>query len=465
MNYIPVIGLEIHAELLTKSKLFCRCENTFGGEANTRVCPVCTGQPGSLPVLNREAVNLAIKAGLCMNSEIHTFSAFDRKNYFYPDLPKAYQITQSFHPICTGGNIGKIRINNIHIEEDAGKLVHKEGFSEIDFNRSGVPLIEIVTEPDFTGADEVCDFLSELARRLKFANICDAKMEQGSLRVDVNISLMKKGDTKPGTRAELKNINSFKAIKKAIEFEIKRQSEILDNGEKVPRETRRFDEQKSITVLMRKKEDMTDYRYFPEPDIPALLINEDVLSSIKSQMPELPNDRFLRYTNEFGLSEQDAYLLIDDKDFSDFFEASVKYVNEPLEISKLMLGELSHRLNVSGVKIKELKFSPKEFADLIYLEIKGQINKAEQKEVLKLMFETGDTPERILKEIKKEISEEEIKNKITSLILKNPKLIEEYKHGNVKCIDFFIGQIIRDFGKSVNPNVCRELIIETLSKI
>lgn len=465
MNYTPVIGLEIHAELLTKSKLFCSCENSFGGEPNTKVCPVCTGQPGSLPVLNREALALAIKAGLSVNGEIHTFSSFDRKNYFYPDLPKAYQITQNYHPICTGGNIGKIRINNIHIEEDAGKLIHKDGGSEIDLNRSGVPLIEIVTEPDFRSSDEVCSFLSDLSRRLKFSGVCDAKMEEGSLRVDVNISLMGEDDTVFGTRAEIKNINSFKSIKKAIDFEIKRQTEILSHGGSIVQQTRRFDEKTGETVLMRKKEDMTDYRYFPEPDIPAILIDEKDLLKIKSEMPELPNEKFLRYVNDFKIPEQDAYLLISDKDFSDFFEACVNFLNEPLKISRLMLGELSHRLNMTGLKTEDLKFSPKDFSDLINLENKGQINKAEQKEILKAMFETGDSPKNILKTVKKEVSEVDIKNKLLSLINENPKLVSEYKQGNTKCIDFFIGQIIRSFGKSVDPNLCREIIVSILFEI
>lgn len=465
MNYIPVIGLEIHAELLTKSKLFCNCENAFGGEPNTRICPVCTGQPATLPVLNQEAVNLAVMTGLCLNSDIHTFCTFDRKNYFYPDLPKAYQITQNYHPICTGGNIGKIRINNIHIEEDAGKLIHKDMFSEIDLNRSGVPLIEIVTEPDFRSADEVCTFLSDLARRLKFLRICDAKMEQGSLRVDVNISLMKEDDTVFGTRAELKNINSFRSIRRALDFEIQRQSQILSNGGTVVQETRRFDEEKGITVLMRTKEDMTDYRYFPEPDIPSLVIDEKTLLTLKEKMPELPNERFLRYTSEFGISEQDAYLLIDDKDFSDFFDESVKYTNNPSKTSKLMLGELSHRFNITGIKISDLKFNAKDFSKLISLESMGKINKSEQKEILKIMFETGNNPENILKEIKKEVSDDEIKSKILSLINENPNLINQYRSGNTKCIDFFIGQIIRTLGKSVNPNLCRELIVSALSEI
>ncbi len=464
MSYISVIGLEIHAELLTKSKLFCSCENAFGGEENTRVCPVCTGQPGSLPVLNQEAVKLAVMTGLSINSKIHTFSAFDRKNYFYPDLPKAYQITQNYHPICTGGNIGKIRIDNIHIEEDAGKLIHRDDLSVIDFNRCGVPLIEIVTEPDFRNSDEVCLFLEDLAKRLKFLGVCDAKMEQGSLRVDVNISLMKENDTEFGTRSELKNINSFRSIRRAIDFEVKRQAEILENGGKVLRETRRFDEQAGKTYLMRKKEDMTDYRYFPEPDIPPVIIDEKALNEIKEQMMELPNERFLRYTKELALSDYDAQLLTADKAFSDFFESCLKHINEPLKISRFMTGELNHRLNKDSLEISDMKFSAKDFSDLIKLEIDGKINKAEQKEILRIMFEKTASPESILKEIKKEVSEEKINEKIISLINDNPKLIAEYNEGKTKCVDFFIGQVIRTFGKSVNPNLCRELIIRNLTK-
>ena len=288
MRYQPVIGLEIHAELLTDSKVFCTCQNEFGGSENTRVCPRCSGLPGTLPLLNQGAVRLAAKAGFALDCTVNNYSAFDRKNYFYPDLPKAYQITQFDHPICTGGYItvtgGKdIRINHIHIEEDAGKLVHDdyEGISMADYNRCGVPLIEIVTEPDFRSIEEVQDFVEKLALRLKYAGVCDAKMEQGSMRVDVNISIMPVGSTEFGTRAELKNLNSLKAIGRAIEYEINRQAEILDNGGTVIQETRRYNDNHGDTKALRSKEDAQDYRYFPEPDIPPVFLSDEEIEDIR----------------------------------------------------------------------------------------------------------------------------------------------------------------------------------------
>lgn len=465
MSYISVIGLEIHIELLTKTKLFCACENSFGKEPNTRICPVCTGMPGSLPVLNREAVVLAAKAGFSLNCTVHNEFSFDRKNYFYPDLPKAYQISQLYNPICTGGNIGKIRINNIHIEEDAGKLIHKESESEIDLNRCGVPLIEIVTEPDFRTASDVEEFLTALSRRLKYAGVSDCKMEQGSLRADVNISLMRPDAKSFGERAEIKNLNSLRSIRRAIEFEIKRQSELLDSGQTVIQETRRFDENKGITVSMRSKEEATDYRYFPEPDIPSVFIDAATLDSIKKSLPKMPEERFFKYINDYSLPEADALLLVEDKDFSDFFEESAEEFNNPRELSKLMLGELSHRLNISGAKICDLKFTAKDFAHLLKLEANGKINKAEQKEALKIMFESGKKPDDIIKTIKRNVSDDEIKAKIKALAKDNEKLVSEYKNGNLKCVDFFMGQIMRTFGKSVNPKTCKELIISILDSI
>lgn len=463
MNYITVIGLEIHAELLTRTKLFCSCENTFGGQKNTRVCPVCTGQPGSLPMLNKQAVVLAAKAGFCLDSKVHSLFSFDRKNYFYPDLPKAYQISQLYNPICTGGNIGKIRINNIHLEEDAGKLIHSDKYSEIDLNRCGVPLIEIVTEPDFRNADEVCEFLSELSRRLKYADICDCKMEQGSIRTDINISLMPEYSKKYGVRTELKNINSFRSIKRAIAYEIQRQRSILEKGGKITAETRRFDEKTGTTVSMRSKESDTDYRYFPEPDIPPIKISDSELKKIKLSLPEMPNKRFLRYITVFNLKESDAALITENKSFSDFFEACISHFNNPSETAKLMLSELNRLLKLADDAT--IPVSPEAFSELIRLFCEDKITKNEQKEILKLMFKTGKNPHILLKEIKKEIPSAVISDKIHALISEHPSLVSEYKKGSSKCIDFFLGQLMRTFGKSLNPHQCRKLIISALDKI
>ena len=315
-EYIPVIGLEIHAELLTKSKVFCNCSAAFGGDKNTRCCPVCSGMPGTLPVINEKAVEYAVKAGYSLGCSINKFSVFDRKNYFYPDLPKAYQISQLERPLCINGLVEidtsqgkkKIRINRIHLEEDAGKLIHDDfnAISLADYNRCGIPLIETVTEPDLHSAEEAQALMEKISLLYQYAGICDCKMEQGSIRCDVNISLMKPGDTKLGTRAEIKNLNSIKAIGRAIEYEIKRQSWLLDNGKRVVQETRRFNDNKGQTTSMRSKEDAMDYRYFPEPDILQVNFTDEMLEKIKATLPEMPGERLERYISEYNLSEKDA---------------------------------------------------------------------------------------------------------------------------------------------------------------
>ena len=360
MRYQPVIGLEIHCELLTDSKVFCGCQNEFGGSENTRVCPRCSGMPGTLPVLNQGAVRLAAKAGFATDCTVNNYSAFDRKNYFYPDLPKAYQITQFEYPICSNGHITvsdgtDIRINRIHIEEDAGKLVHDdyEGISLADYNRCGVPLIEIVTEPDFRSVEQVQDFVEKIALRLKYAGVCDAKMEQGSLRVDVNISLMPYGSNEFGTRAELKNLNSVKSIERAINYEIQRQSDILDKGGKVIQETRRYNENHDDTKALRSKEEAHDYRYFPEPDIPPVYITDAELAEIKAEIPELPHSRYKRYTEDYKLTPDEAELIISSKEFSDFYDTAIKSYNNYKQISNMMLVEVNHLLNDSGLTISD----------------------------------------------------------------------------------------------------------------
>ena len=332
-SYIPVIGLEIHAELLTNSKVFCTCNAEFGGSPNSRCCPVCTGMPGTLPVINRTAVEYAVKAGFALGCDINKFSVFDRKNYFYPDLPKAYQISQLERPLCINGAVeietskGKktIRINRIHLEEDAGKLVHDDfnAVSLADYNRCGIPLIEIVTEPDISSSEEAKAFVEKVSLLLQYAGVCDCKMEQGSLRCDVNVSIMKSEDKEFGTRTECKNLNSLKSIGRAIDYEIKRQSMRLDLGYKVIQETRRFNDNKGETTSMRSKEDAHDYRYFPEPDILQINFTDEMLDEIKGKLPELPHKRLARYVNEYGLSEVDAKIIVNSKKVSDFFNDAV----------------------------------------------------------------------------------------------------------------------------------------------
>lgn len=471
MRYQPVIGLEIHAELLTNSKVFCTCQNEFGGSENTRVCPRCSGLPGTLPLLNQGAVRLAAKAGFALDCTVNNYSAFDRKNYFYPDLPKAYQITQFDHPICTGGYItvtgGKdIRINHIHIEEDAGKLVHDdyEGISMADYNRCGVPLIEIVTEPDFRSIEEVQDFVEKLALRLKYAGVCDAKMEQGSMRVDVNISIMPVGSTEFGTRAELKNLNSLKAIGRAIEYEINRQAEILDNGGTVIQETRRYNDNHGDTKALRSKEDAHDYRYFPEPDIPPVFLSDEEIEDIRKSMPEMPQDRFVRYTEKYGLPTDDANLIISSKEFSDFYDESVKINPDYKQISNLMLVELNRNLNDSEKTISDVTFSPADLAELVKMSTDGVVSKNAAKDILKIMFNNVGKPIDIAKEngFIMDNDTSGLEEIIDKIIAENADSVESYKNGNQKIFGFLMGQVVRTAGKGANPKLAKDLLTEKL---
>ncbi|MEE0944961.1 MAG: Asp-tRNA(Asn)/Glu-tRNA(Gln) amidotransferase subunit GatB [Clostridia bacterium] len=471
MKYIPVIGLEIHAELLTKSKVFCSCANEFGGRQNDRVCPICSGMPGTLPVVNKDAVELAIKAGFALGCTVNNYSTFDRKNYFYPDLPKAYQITQFQHPICTEGKVrvcGKdIRINRIHIEEDAGKLIHDgaEGISMADYNRCGVPLIEIVTEPDFRRVEEVQAFVEEIARRLKYADVCDARMEQGSLRVDVNISVTPENSTEFGTRAEIKNLNSVRAIGRAIEYEITRQSKILERGGKVAQETRRFDDKTGETASLRSKEEAHDYRYFPEPDIPPVFISDDSLAEIKAKMPEMPDVRFERYTKDYGLPEDDARLIILDKDFSDFYDKTVSFYPSYKQISNLMLVELNRCLNDSGKTASGLKFTPEMLSQLAKMSDDGFVSKNAARDILAMMFETGESAAKIAKEHNLIMSNDtdELERVVDKVIAENAEGVESYRNGNEKIIGFLMGQIIRLAGKGTNMKLARGILIEKIT--
>lgn len=470
MKYVPVIGLEIHAELLTKSKVFCGCANEFGGAVNDRVCPRCSGMPGTLPTVNQGVVELATRAGFALECKINNYSAFDRKNYFYPDLPKAYQITQFFYPICTDGHIRvcdtDIRINRIHIEEDAGKLVHDDEaeVSLADYNRCGVPLIEIVTEPDFRTIEQVQAFVEEIALRLKYAGVCDARMEQGSLRVDVNISIMPEGSDKFGTRAELKNLNSIKAIGRAIEYEIERQAELLDNGEEVVQETRRFNDATGDTRSLRSKEEAHDYRYFPEPDIPPVFLSDEEIEKIRTKMPEMPNVRFERYTKEYRLPTEDARLIVADKAFSDFYDETVKINPSYKQVANLMLVELNRCFNESETWIDEVKFTPEMLANLAKMSDDGMVSKNSAKDILRLMFETGKEPEQIAKEESLIMSNDTgaIEEICDRVIAENPDVVKSYKEGNQKVFGFLMGQVIRYAGKGANMGVAKDILISKL---
>lgn len=470
----PTIGLEIHAELLTKSKVFCTCSAEFGGEPNSRCCPVCSGLPGTLPVLNHTAVEYIIKAGYTMNCDISRFTKWDRKNYFYPDLPKAYQISQMPRPVCLNGYVDittsegekRIRINRIHLEEDAGKLVHDDSarVSLADYNRCGIPLIEIVTEPDFHSAEEVCAFIEKIRLLLKYAGVCDCKMEQGSLRCDVNISLAEKDSEQLGTRAEIKNLNSVKAIARAIDYEIYRQTELIEAGERVIQETRRFSDSTGETMAMRSKEDAHDYRYFPDPDIPPIIFTEEELDAIKASLPEMPEARKERYMTEYGMKEADADSIINDKDICDFFEGAVSAYNNPKSVLSFMLGEFMRRINLGEMSMETLEVKPAEVARLIEYGDTDKINKNNYKNIFKAMLETGKTPEEICDAENYWVKEDSalLESVIDKLIADNPKPAEQYRSGEQKVFGFFMGQANKALKGQATPNAIREMLVKKL---
>lgn len=470
MNYQTVIGLEIHAELLTKSKVFCSCGAEFGGQENTRVCPRCSGLPGSLPIFNGGAAKLAVKAGAALNCRINNFSAFDRKNYFYPDLPKAYQITQFNHPICEDGfvDIGhkKIRINRIHIEEDAGKLFHddEKNLSFADYNRCGVPLIEIVTEPDIRSADEAKSFVEQVALALKYVGVCDAKMEQGSLRCDVNISVMPKGSEVFGTRTEIKNLNSLRSIGRAIEYEFSRQVKLIEAGGRVIQQTLHWSDQTGVTTALRSKEDAHDYRYFPEPDIPPIFITDEEIAALKAEMPEMPHSRRLRYTENLGLSEADADLLVGDKALADFFDKAVENYNNPKSVATMIIVELLRRMNDSGLSAESLKISPAHLAELCKMADDGTVSRGTAKDILKDMFETGENPMDIAKKGGMLMSNDSslVSSAADEILAANPTAVAEFKAGSGKVFGFLMGQMCRKLGKSANPAIIKKVLEEKL---
>ncbi|MBO5105922.1 MAG: Asp-tRNA(Asn)/Glu-tRNA(Gln) amidotransferase subunit GatB [Clostridia bacterium] len=470
MKYQTVIGLEIHAELLTHSKVFCSCSAEFGGEENIRVCPRCSGMPGSLPLFNRGAAELAVKAGLALNCKINNFSAFDRKNYFYPDLPKAYQITQFNHPICSDGyvDIGtkKIRINRIHIEEDAGKLIHdeKRKISLADYNRCGIPLIEIVTEPDIRSAEEAKAFTAEVALALKYAGVCDAKMEQGSLRCDVNISIMPESSKVFGTRTEIKNLNSLRSIGRAIEYEFSRQKKLLESGERVIQQTLHWNDATGVTTALRSKEEAHDYRYFPEPDIPPMFITDEEINTISKAMPEMPSARKARYLS-LGLSDADASLLIADKALSDFFDLAVKSYQNPKSVASMIIVEFLRHINDSGFSVEEIALPPADLAQLCKMADEGTVSRSAAKDILKQMLKTLEDPMEIAKKENMLMSNDTsaVEKTADEILAANPKAVEEYRGGSAKVFGFLMGQMCRTLGKSANPAIIKKILEEKLN--
>ncbi len=477
-EYEAVIGLEVHAELKTKSKIFCACATEFGGAPNTHVCPVCLGLPGVLPVLNKEVVNYAIKAGLALNCEIVEFSKFDRKNYFYPDLPKAYQISQYDLPICkkgyldieVAGQTKRIGITRLHMEEDAGKLVHQgDAIAEaesslVDYNRTGVPLIEIVSEPDMRSAEEARAYLEKLKAILQYTEVSDCKMQEGSLRCDANISVRPKGSRGLGTKTELKNMNSFKALQKAIEYEIERQIDLIEDGEQVVQETRSWDENKGISVSLRSKEEAHDYRYFPDPDLVPLVIDREWVERIRETLPELPDARKQRLMEEYGLPAYDAAVITASKDLADYFDHCLEHFTDAKTVSNWIMGELLRLLNARNMEAAAAPVSPKGLAELLKLMDKGVISGKIAKQVFEEMFETGKSAADIVKEKGLEqISDQgELEQVVDRVIAENPRSVEDYKNGKKKAIGFLVGQVMKATGGKANPQLANKLLQEKL---
>ena len=473
-DYEVVIGLEVHSELSTKTKIFCSCPTKFGAAPNTQVCPICMAMPGTLPVLNEKVVEYAVKAGLATNCEISRNSKNDRKNYFYPDLPKAYQISQYDKPLCKNGYIEietkegkkKIGITRIHIEEDAGKLNHDEfaGGSLVDLNRAGVPLIEIVSEPDIRSSEEAELYLKKLKSILEYIEVSDCKMQEGSYRADVNVSVRKKGDTKLGTRTEMKNMNSFRSIARAIEYEVDRQIDIIEDGKKVEQETLRWDDVSGKTFSMRDKEDAQDYRYFPDPDLVAIKLSEEYIQNIKKELPELPESRKERYLEEYNLSEKDANIITASKYLSDLFEGAIKVCNNPKAVNNWIISDISRILNETETEPIEIPFDSNQLGKLVILIDKGTISSSIGKKVLEELFENPRDPEEIIKEKGWiQISDEGAIREVVKKVLEaNPKSIEDYKAGKEKALGFLVGQAMKETKGQANPKMLNKLFLEEI---
>ena len=474
-QYETVIGLEVHVELSTKTKIFCGCSTAFGAQPNTQTCPVCTGMPGSLPALNKQVVEYAMAVGLATNCEITRYCKFDRKNYFYPDNPQNYQISQLYLPICRNGfveiktdeGVKKVGIHEIHMEEDAGKLIHSEteNFSLVDYNRSGVPLIEIVSEPDMNNAEEVIAYLEKLRLMIQYLGASDCKLQEGSMRADVNISVREVGTKTLGTRTEMKNLNSFKAIRRAIEKEKERQVALLEAGEAVVQETRRWDDTQECSYTMRSKEDAKDYRYFPEPDLLPLVINEAWIGKIKAQQPEFRTEKMKRYKEQFELPDYDIGIITESKYLADFFEACENECHLPKKVSNWLMGETMRLLKEQELDPENLKFSPQNLAKLILIEEKKEINITTAKEVFEVMFGENVDPEKYVEEhgLKTVSDDSFLKNVIQEVMAENPQSVEDYKNGKNKAIGFLVGQTMKRMKGTADPGVVNRILVEQLN--
>ncbi len=477
MNWEMIMGLEVHVELSTKTKIFCSCTTQFGGAPNTHCCPICTGMPGTLPVLNKSVLEYALKAGLALNCDITQYTKFDRKNYFYPDLPKAYQISQLYLPFAQNGHIDittksgvkkTIGIHEIHMEEDAGKLIHSPFGDESypDYNRCGVPLIEIVSEPDFRSAEEAVAYLEKLKLTFEYLGISDCKLQEGSMRADVNLSVRPYGSDKFGTRTEMKNLNSFKGIERAIEYEYKRQVEVLENGGKITQETRRWDDNKGKSYAMRSKENAQDYRYFPEPPIS---ISDEEIEKLKKNQPELADAKKARYMENYALSDYDASIITGNKNLADLFENTVKICGEAKETANWILGQVMYLAGDKGMELDDVNISPKVFADFVTLIAKGSVNRKIGRDIFELVFEKGEDFD-----VNKYVADNnlamvedtgEIESVVKKIISENPASIEDYKAGKTRVVGFLIGQCMKALKGKANPSAVSELVNKELAKL
>ena len=473
-TYETVIGLEVHVELATKTKIFCGCSTAFGGAPNSHTCPVCTGMPGSLPVLNKQVVEYAMAVGLATNCTITQYCKFDRKNYFYPDNPQNYQISQLYLPICRNGGIeietaaGKktVGIHEIHMEEDAGKLVHDDwtGSSMVDYNRSGVPLIEIVSEPDMRSADEVIAYLEKLRMIIQYLGASDCKLQEGSMRADVNLSVREVGATEFGTRTEMKNLNSFKAISHAIEGERARQIELLEEGRQVIQETRRWDDNKESSYAMRSKEDAQDYRYFPEPDLVPIVISDEWLKEVKDRQPELRSEKLERYKKEYDIPEYDAEIITGTKKMADIFEATTAICNKPKKVSNWLMVETMRLLKENEMEAEDISFAPENLAKLIELADAGEINSSVAKEVFEEVFKNNVDPEKYVEEkgLKTVSDDGALREVIEKIVADNPKSVEDYNSGKKKAIGFLVGQTMKAMQGKADPGMVNKILKEVL---
>lgn len=479
-KYITVIGLEVHAELKTKTKAFCACSTEFGGLPNTHVCPVCLGMPGALPVMNRQVVDFAIKAGLALNCDIQKFNKFDRKNYFYPDLAKNYQISQLYKPICLGGYIDinvdgedkRIGVTRIHMEEDAGKLVHSgatistSDSSAVDYNRAGVPLIEIVSEPDMRSAAEARAYMENLKAILEYTEVCDCKMQEGSLRCDANVSIMPVGAKEFGTRAEIKNLNSFRALERAINYEVQRQIELVEDGGHVVQETRTWDENAGMTLSMRSKEEAHDYRYFPEPDLVPIELDDAWIDRVRDTLPELPAQRQARIIEQFGLSVKDANQIVGTKAMAEYFDEAVKTAKDGKGVANWLLGDVSAYLNNENITIAEFIVTPANLSELVNLLKEGVINSKAGKQVFAEMLKSNKSAKALVKELGLEQVSDAgaIEALVDEVLAANPQSVADFKAGKEKAIGFLTGQIMKKSRGKANPPMVQAMLREKMSK-